>query len=218
MLVRERSSAAAYVADSTSLAVQREAARHCHGCPLYTRATQTVFGEGNAPARLMLVGEQPGDEEDKAGRPFVGPAGRVLDKALATAGIARDDVYVTNAVKHFKWRPYGKRRLHQKPDSGEIDKCKPWLMTEIELVAPEVIVALGTTAAQSLLARRVTISKDRGHPIQAVYACPVVVSYHPSAVLRAPDAAGRHALLALLIADFEVALRSARAEARTSLR
>ncbi len=209
MVVKEQESAAAYVADSRSLAVQREAASHCHGCPLYKNATQTVFGEGRAQARVMLVGEQPGDEEDKRGRPFVGPAGTMLDKALALAGIGRDDIYVTNAVKHFKWRPYGKRRLHQKPDGGEIEKCKPWLSTEIKLVAPDVIVALGATAARSLLGRKVTITKDRGHPIASAHGSPVIVSYHPSAILRAPDDAARDAVFELLVADLR-ALRTRR--------
>lgn len=197
-------SAAPYVTESPSLQVQREAAKHCEGCPLHKLGTQTVFGEGNPKARLVFVGEQPGDEEDKLGHPFVGPAGKVFDRALAAAGIARSDVYVTNAVKHFKWRPQGKRRLHQKPDGGEIEACKPWLSVELRLIAPEVIVALGASAAQSLLGKKATIGRDRGQRLASPHG-DVVVSYHPSAILRAADDTARDAMFEMLVSDLRLA-------------
>lgn len=205
MITVETESAATYVPKSNSLERHREAVQRCKGCPLYRTGTRAVFGEGRKSARFVLVGEQPGDEEDKAGRPFVGPAGRLLDRALEAAGIDRADVYLTNAVKHFKWRPYGKRRLHQKPDGGEIDKCKPWLLAELRLIAPEVIVALGATAAQSLLGRKVTIARERGHGVDNAFARALLVSYHPSAILRAPDEDARHAMFELLVDDLKQA-------------
>jgi probable DNA metabolism protein len=203
----EYPTAAPFLAKTDSLEAQRKASKGCEGCPLYKLGTQTVFGEGSAKARLVLVGEQPGDEEDKQGHPFVGPAGRMLDKALAAAGIPRSEVYVTNAVKHFKWRPYGKRRLHQKPDGGEIQACKPWLAKELQILEPEVIVALGATAAQALLGKKATISRDRGQRLAGPYG-DVVVSYHPSAILRAPDEAGRDEMFELLVADLRVARKA----------
>ncbi len=201
-----KGSAAPFVPESESLDDLRAASQGCKGCPLYKNATQAVFGEGSKSARVMLVGEQPGDEEDQQGHPFVGPAGKVLDKALAAAGISRSDVYVTNAVKHFKWRPMGKRRLHQKPDGGEIEACKPWLSVELRLVKPEVIVALGASAAQSLLGKKVTIGRDRGQRLASAVG-DVVVSYHPSAILRAPNDAAREEMFGLLVEDLRLVRR-----------
>lgn len=201
-------SAADYIPDTKSLDVLRDAAAHCKGCPLYKTGTQTVFGEGSASAKFVLVGEQPGDQEDKQGHPFVGPAGKLLDEALEAAGIDRNEVYVTNAVKHFKWRPQGKRRLHQKPDGGEIERCKPWLHAELRLIKPEVVLALGATAAQSLLGRKVTINRERGQPLESAHADTLMISYHPSAILRAPDDSARDAMFAMLVEDLKKAKAS----------
>jgi uracil-DNA glycosylase family protein len=170
-----------------SLRTLRRAVQDCHGCDLYRDATQAVFGEGPAKARLMLVGETPGDKEDLAGEPFVGPAGGVLRKALPEAGIEVDDAYLTNAVKHFKWRPQGKRRLHQTPRVGEINACRPWLEAEVEAVHPEAIVALGATATRSLFGPHVKVTKDRGTLLESDLAPIAAVTIHPSAVLRAGD-------------------------------
>src|SRR5690606_9431984 len=172
----------------TSLADARAAVQGCRRCPLYEHATQAVFGQGPAHADVMFVGEQPGDQEDLAGLPFVGPAGKVLDSAVEKVGIARDRVYATNAVKHFKFTPRGKRRIHQRPDGGEIQACKFWLNLEIGLVQPRIIVALGVTAAQSLLGKTVTISKLRGAPITMDDGTMLFVTNHPSYLLRIPDA------------------------------
>jgi uracil-DNA glycosylase len=177
-------SAAEFVPARPSLASLRQAAAGCTACPLYRTGTQTVFGEG---ARLMLVGEQPGDREDLEGRPFVGPAGRLLDEALEEAGIDRRDAYVTNVVKHFKWTPRGKRRIHQKPSWGEVAACRPWLDAELEVVAPEALVLLGATAAQGLLGRDFRVTKQRGVPVESALAPLVVATVHPSSILRAPD-------------------------------
>jgi len=165
----------------------RRAAAGCKNCPLWERGTQTVFGEGAATARVMMLGEQPGNEEDLAGRPFVGPAGRLLDAALVEAGIDRRLVYVTNVVKHFKWEPRGKRRIHQKPNAMEIEACHPWLEAELRIVAPVVLVCLGATAAQALLGRSFRVTKERGKLIASSLAPWVLATIHPSAVLRAPD-------------------------------
>ena len=170
-----------------SLADARAAVQGCRRCPLYEHATQAVFGEGPEHAQVMFVGEQPGDQEDLAGKPFVGPAGKVLDAAVEKVGIDRSRVYVTNAVKHFKFEPRGKRRIHQKPDGGEITACRFWLNLEIEFVKPKVIVALGATAAQSLLGRTATISKLRGAPITMDDGTTLYVTNHPSYLLRIPD-------------------------------
>ena len=171
----------------TTLDALRKAEASCTRCPLFKDATQVVPGEGPAPARLMLVGEQPGDQEDLQGRPFVGPAGRVLDRAIAEAGIERREVFVTNAVKHFKWEPRGKRRLHKKPSAHEIDRCRWWNDIERAIVRPELTVALGVTAAASLLGRSVTISRVRGTLIEGRGGARVVVTIHPSFVLRIED-------------------------------
>jgi uracil-DNA glycosylase len=163
----------------------RRAAADCRACPLWRSATQTVFGAGPRSARVMLVGEQPGDREDLAGKPFVGPAGGLLDAVLADAGIDRRDAYVTNVVKHFKWKPgRGKRRLHQRPNSEEIGACRPWLESELAVVSPEVVVCLGATAAQSLIGSEVRVSRDRGRFLEAEFAPTVTVTIHPSAILR----------------------------------
>ncbi|WP_236607679.1 UdgX family uracil-DNA binding protein [Sandaracinus amylolyticus] len=196
--------AAPFVPAGASLAVLREAVHACRGCPLYARATQGVLGAGPSRARVMLVGEQPGDREDLEGLPFVGPAGRVLDEALEEAGIARDDVFVTNVVKHFKWEPRGKRRIHQKPRAREVEACRPWLEAELARVRPRALVALGATAAQALLGRAFRVTKDRGRVIASPHAPIVLATHHPSVVLRAPDAASRAARRAELVADLRV--------------
>ena len=180
-------SAAPLVPPDPTLKKLRDAAAHCKACPLWKTGTQTVFGEGSASARVMLVGEQPGDREDVEGRPFVGPAGRLLDNALAEAGIERELAYVTNAVKHFKWTPRGKRRLHQKPNWAEIAACKPWLEAELEVVRPRVLVPMGATAAQALLGRQFRVTRDRGRPVESELAPLVIATVHPSAILRAQD-------------------------------
>lgn len=164
----------------------REASLGCRGCELYKLGTQTVFGEGPRHARVMMVGEQPGNEEDLQGHPFVGPAGRMLDKALVEAGINRETVYMTNAVKHFKWKPAGKRRLHQKPAASEVTACKPWLNGEIEVIHPEIIVCLGATAAQSMLGNAFRVTKSRGKWFEH-NGSRLIATIHPSAILRAPD-------------------------------
>ena len=165
----------------------REAAAGCQACPLWRDATQTVFGEGPARAGLMLIGEQPGDREDRAGRPFVGPAGQELDKALEAVGIPRDEVYITNAVKHFKFEERGKRRIHQTPKRFEIDACRPWLDEELKVVKPDALVLLGATAAKGLLGASFRVTKERGRPLESDLAPVVVATIHPSAILRAPD-------------------------------
>ena len=179
--------AAEFVPDTLSLPRLREAAAGCRGCPLWRSGTQTVFGEGARAARVMLVGEQPGDREDREGHPFVGPAGRLLDEALEEAGIDRGAAYVTNVVKHFKWTARGKRRIHAKPSWGEVAACRPWLDAELAVVEPEALVLLGATAAQGLLGRSFRVTKQRGEPLDSDLAPIVVATVHPSAVLRAPD-------------------------------
>jgi uracil-DNA glycosylase family protein len=179
--------AALYVPDKRTLGALREAAEGCRGCDLWRPATQTVFGEGARGVEVMMVGEQPGDQEDLQGRPFVGPAGNILDQALEEAGIDRGEVYLTNAVKHFKWRPSGKRRLHQKPNWTEMTACRPWLEAELEAVEPRVLVLLGATAAQTLLGRQFRVTKQRGELIDSPLAEFVTATIHPSAILRADD-------------------------------
>ncbi|MGB8987022.1 MAG: UdgX family uracil-DNA binding protein, partial [Candidatus Sulfotelmatobacter sp.] len=176
-----------------SLAALRRAARDCKACDLWKNATQTVFGEGPPRAKLFLVGEQPGDQEDLAGHPFVGPAGKILDEALQQAGIDRAEVYVTNVVKHFKWAAAqrGKRRIHKKPRSSEIQACRPWLDAELQTVRPEILVCLGATAAQSLLGREFSVTRQRGELIESPLAPKVLATVHPSSILRAPDAVAR---------------------------
>jgi uracil-DNA glycosylase family protein len=179
------------IPDRPTLASVRAAAKECTACDLYKRGTQTVFGEGAAHAKLMLVGEQPGDAEDLSGHPFVGPAGKLLDRALAEAGIDRTLVYVTNVVKHFKWEPRGKRRIHKKPNTGEMAACRPWLDVEIALVKPHAIVCLGATAAQTLLGKAFKVTAHRGEFITSSLAPLVLATVHPSSLLRAPDEASR---------------------------
>lgn len=181
-----------------------EAAADCRGCGLYLHATQTVFGEGGAGARVVFVGEQPGDSEDREGRPFVGPAGRVFDRALAAAGLDRQVAYVTNAVKHFKFEERGKQRLHKRPATGEIKACWPWLRAELEVVRPEVLVLLGATAAQAIFGRTFRIGAERGRPLVSNLAPLVLATAHPSSVLRAPDEAARKAAFEALVADLRL--------------
>jgi DNA polymerase len=188
-----------------SLGKLAEAEQACRRCPLYRDTTQAVPGEGAKAAAIMLVGEQPGDKEDIAGRPFVGPAGNLLDRALKDAGIARDDAFVTNAVKHFKHEMRGKRRLHKRPNNYEIERCKIWLDTERDLVKPTAIVALGVTAARGLTGRTVTISKTRGQPLQLDDGTTLFVTVHPSALLRIEDDRDRHAAYTQFVADLKMA-------------
>jgi len=201
-------SAADFLPAKRTLESLAKASKHCEGCPLYKRGTQTVFGEGTRHAELMLVGEQPGDAEDLAGKPFVGPAGRVLDKALEEAGIDRSAVYVTNVVKHFKWEPRGKRRIHKKPNAAEIGACRPWLDTEIELVKPRAIVCLGATAAQALLGRQFKVTAQRGQFIPSPLAPIVMATVHPSSLLRAPDEETRHRETKLFVEDLRTVARA----------
>jgi DNA polymerase len=189
------------IPDRPSLKTVRDAARECQACDLYKRGTQTVFGEGPRRAQVMMVGEQPGDAEDLAGHPFVGPAGKLLDRALVEAGIDRAVVYVTNVVKHFKWEPRGKRRIHAKPNGAEIAACRPWLETEIALVKPRVLVLLGATAAQALLGRGFKVSQQRGMFVPSPIAPRVTATVHPSSILRAPDDESRRAEMKRFVAD-----------------
>jgi uracil-DNA glycosylase len=193
-----------------SLAGLRRAAVNCRACDLWARATQTVFGEGTESARLMLLGEQPGDQEDRQGAPFVGPAGRILNEALDAAGIDRSLVYVTNVVKHFKWRraPRGKRRIHQRPDRAEEEACRPWLEAEVARISPELIICLGATAAQALLGRSFRVTRQRGQALPTELGPPALATIHPSAVLRAPDDAAREAAFDGLVADLRTAARA----------
>jgi uracil-DNA glycosylase len=189
--------------DRPTLSSVREVAAGCKACDLYKRGTQTVFGEGPRTAQVMLVGEQPGDAEDLAGHPFVGPAGKLLDTALEEAGIDRRQVYVTNVVKHFKWEPRGKRRIHAKPNAGEIGACRPWLETEIALVKPHVLICLGATAAQALLGKSFKVSKQRGELVQSTLAPVVAATVHPSSILRAPDDEGRREEMRRFVQDLK---------------
>ncbi len=208
------SSAAEFLPKSRSLKRLEEAAEGCRGCELYKDATQVVFGRGRKSAELILVGEQPGDKEDLAGEPFVGPAGRLLDKALAEAGIDRSAAYVTNAVKHFKWKPQGKRRLHQTPRAGEIEACKPWLQAEVEAVEPQALLAMGATAARSLFGTKVKVTKDRGRPLDSPLAPVAAVTIHPSALLRLHDHDEREAEFAAFVADLEAVATALQGAAR----
>ena len=203
---RSELSAADYLPTELTLPQLQRAAAKCEGCDLYLRATQTVFGEGAVPAALMLIGEAPGDKEDEAGHPFVGPAGMLLDQALEAAGIDRQQVYLTNAVKHFKWEVSGKRRLHAKPSSREIAACQPWLEAEIEVVSPQLIVCLGATAAQSLLGRAFRITRQRGEILSLPNLQAVISTWHPSSILRSPDAESRQKMRGELISDLKSAV------------
>jgi uracil-DNA glycosylase len=212
--IRPRGTAASYVPLNPTLPKLVEAARCCKACNLWKHGTQTVFGEGGRHARVMFIGEQPGDKEDLLGKPFVGPAGKLLDKCLEAAGIDRSQVYVTNAVKHFKWEPRGKRRIHKKPNTLEIAACRPWLDAEIAVVQPRAIVCLGATAAQALLGRDFKVSEQRGQLLQSRLAPVVMATVHPSYMLRAPDDETRHREIERFIDDLRVlagALRERRA-------
>jgi uracil-DNA glycosylase family protein len=196
--------AAAPVPQTASLPKLREAALECKACDLWKTGTQTVFGEGSKNAAIVFVGEQPGDKEDLAGKPFVGPAGRVFDEGLAAAGIDRRLAYVTNAVKHFKWEARGKRRIHQKPNAAELAACRPWLDAELEAVQPSVLVLMGATAAQALLGRQFRVTKDRGRPIESDLAPHVIATVHPSSILRQRTDEERTAAMADFVADLKV--------------
>jgi DNA polymerase len=195
--------ASPFVPDTSSLRTLREAAAGCRGCPLYGPATQTVFGEGPRRARLMMIGEMPGDREDRAGHVFVGPAGRELDAALERAGIPRNDAYVTNVVKHFKFRERGKRRIHDTPKKSEVDACLPWLREELRLIKPQVVLFLGATAAKSLLGSSFRLTRSRGEPLDSDLAPCVMATIHPAAILRAPDEEGRMAEREAFTRDLE---------------
>jgi uracil-DNA glycosylase len=178
-------------------------AKECKACELWKRATQVVFGEGRPNSRVMLIGEVPGDQEDLAGKPFVGPAGKLLDAALMEAGIDRSEVYVTNAVKHFNWEPRGKRRIHKKPSAAEIRACRPWLEAEIDRLNPQLIVCLGATAAQALLGNEFRVTQHRGEFVKSKFAPYVSATVHPSSILRAPDEKARHEEMVRFIADLK---------------
>jgi uracil-DNA glycosylase family protein len=199
--------AAPLIPEKPTLPKLRDAAARCRACDLWKKGTQTVFGEGASRPSLMLIGEQPGDKEDLAGHPFVGPAGRVLDEALAAGGIDRSDVYLTNVVKHFNWvsAERGKRRIHKKPRYSEIKACRPWLDAEIAVTRPPVIVCLGATAAQSLLGREFSVMRDRGKFVPSELAPYVMATVHPSSILRAPDEASRNAQKQAFIDDLQIA-------------
>ncbi len=202
--------AAPFVPKTTSVRTLAAAAHECRGCDLYKDATQVVFGAGPRTARVMLVGEQPGDQEDRLGKPFVGPAGVLLDEALQAAGITRDRVYVTNAVKHFKWEPRGRRRIHKKPRASEITACRPWLEAELRAVAPGLIVCLGATAAQAVFGSQFRLMQQRGQVLPSSLGPAALATIHPSAVLRAPDSEGRQAAYAMLVADLKVVAKAVR--------
>jgi uracil-DNA glycosylase family protein len=211
-------SALQFLPPRISLASLRTASAGCRGCPLYRNATQTVFGAGPRSARILLVGEQPGDEEDRRGSPFVGPAGRLLDQALERAGIARRDAYLTNAVKHFKWVPKGTRRVHQRPNAREIAACLPWLEKEIEVVGPEVLVCLGATAAQALFGREFRVSRDRGRPVPTGLAPRAFATVHPSSILRQRTSEDRRREMDRFVLDLRAAVSQGRANGATAAR
>ena len=196
-------SAAEFIPPRPTLRSAAEASKNCRGCDLWKRGTQTVFGEGTRGAKIMFVGEQPGNDEDLQGKPFVGPSGKLLDKALEEAGIDRKTVYVTNAVKHFKWEPRGKRRIHKKPNATEIAACRPWLDAEIAALRPPVIVCLGAIAAQALLGRQFKVTIHRGERLESALAPHVMATVHPSSILRAPDDETRHREMRRFVEDLK---------------
>src|SRR5437660_11965421 len=198
--------------DTMSWSAMREAAKECKACHLYKRATQTVFGEGPKSAPIMLVGEQPGEYEDVAGKPFDGAAGKIMDQALEEAGIDRSHVYVTNAVKHFKWEPRGKRRIHKKPNSREIAACHPWLEAELRLVKPKLLVCLGATAAQAIFGPLFRVTRERGKVLSSKFAPKVLATVHPSSLLRQPDEESRQREYKRFVLDLCAAVRAAREE------
>jgi DNA polymerase len=195
------------VPETGSLTTLREAALRCTACPLYKNATQTVFGEGPKRAAIMLLGEQPGDQEDLSGKPFIGPAGQILNRALEEAGVDRNSVYVTNTVKHFKWEPRGKRRIHQKPSSRDIAACRPWLEAELRVVRPNVLVCLGSTAAQALFGSSFRVTRERGKVLESELARRVVATVHPSSLLRQLDEESRAREYARFVQDLRVAAK-----------
>src|SRR3954468_8612015 len=204
-VAKAKETSAAPVPNSRDLNTLNVAAKGCRACPLWKRGTQTVFGEGRRGARILFVGEQPGDKEDLEGRPFVGPAGALLDKALEEAGIKRSDAFVTNAVKHFKWEPRGKRRIHKKPNAMEIAACRPWFDAEVKVLKPEGVVCLGATAAQALLGRDFKVTQRRGEIIQNAGQPTMMATVHPSSILRAPDDDARHEEMRKFVDDLKVA-------------
>ena len=205
MSTADDAGAAPFVPNTTSVKALDDAAQRCRGCDLYRHATQAVLGEGRRRARIMLVGEQPGDQEDLQGHPFVGPAGAMLDKALEQAGLPRSDVFLTNAVKHFKWEPRGKRRIHQKPRISEIRACRPWLDAELRIVKPFVVVCLGAVAAQSIFGSQFKLMQQRGRVLQSSVSPRTLATIHPAAVLRAPDEEARRQAFASLVKDLKAA-------------
>lgn len=208
--------AAPLIPPEPTLNVLREAAAGCRACDLWKSGTRTVFGEGPPRGAVMMVGEQPGDQEDLSGRPFVGPAGGVLNRALEEAGISRQEVYVTNAVKHFKWEPRGKRRIHKKPNVSEIAACLPWLEAELGLVQPKIIVCLGATAAQALLGKQFRVSRERGVLLSSSLAPSILATVHPSSILRAPDEETRRREMARFVEDLKVVAGALREIGRRS--
>jgi uracil-DNA glycosylase family protein len=200
---KESVTAAPLIPPAPTLDKLQAAAAKCRACPLWKKGTQTVFGAGAPDAEVVFVGEQPGFDEDLAGKPFIGPAGKVLDKALVAAGIPREEIYVTNAVKHFKWEPKGNQHIHKKPNASEVAACRPWLDAELQVLKPTVLVCLGATAAQALLGREFRVSKQRGQLMPSSLAPYVVATVHPSSILRAPDHESRHREMELFIADLK---------------
>jgi uracil-DNA glycosylase len=204
MKAKRPKDASAYVPASKTIPALRKAAQACQACDLYRNATQAVFGAGPAPANVIFVGEQPGNDEDIQGVPFVGTAGKLLDRALMDAGIDRDEVYVTNVVKHFKFEERGKRRIHKKPNTSEVDACQPWLEAEMLLIKPKIIVCLGATAAQAILGRAYRLTQERGNFVEHAWAPYATATFHPSAILRAPDEEQRHQQYQELVADLKL--------------
>jgi uracil-DNA glycosylase family protein len=196
--------ASPYLPKSRTLPALRKAVQACEGCDLYKNATQAVFGAGPVSASIILIGEQPGNDEDLKGAPFVGPAGKLLDRALVDAGMDRDEVYVTNAVKHFKFEERGKRRIHKKPNTSEVDACQPWLEAEMLLIKPKIIVCLGATAAQAIFGRSYRLTRERGKFLEHAWAPHATATFHPSAILRAPDEEQRHQQYQEFVADLKL--------------
>jgi DNA polymerase len=201
----QKNTAAAHIPETATLEKLRIISRGCKACDLWKTGTQTVFGEGPGRAEILFVGEQPGDREDLSGKPFVGPAGRILDQALEKTGLDRSNVYVTNVVKHFKWEPRGKRRIHKKPRASEINACKPWLEAEIARIQPQVIVCLGATAAQALLGKTFSVSRQRGEAVKSDLAPNVLATVHPSSLLRIKDEGERHREMKHFVEDIKIA-------------
>ncbi|HEV2293817.1 MAG TPA: UdgX family uracil-DNA binding protein [Tepidisphaeraceae bacterium] len=205
--VSEYPTAEAFLPERLTLPQLREASAGCRGCPLYKNATQTVFGEGAKGAQVVFVGEQPGDQEDLAGKPFVGPSGQLLDGALEKVGIERTTTYVTNAVKHFKFESRGKRRIHSKPNAREIQACKPWLVAEMQVIKPAIVVALGATASQALMGSAFRVTRERGVPRETQWAPFTLATYHPSALLRMPDESARERAYEEFLSDLKTVAR-----------